>query len=254
MAARVATAFAHGPFFGVGSVVATSLVVADRKASAIAIMFTGLTVATLLGVPIGFIGQHLGWRVTFWAVAGVGVVALVIIATLVPADDRAVEASDWRADLAAILRRPVLLGLATTVLGFAGVFAVFTYIAPMLTRISGFSETAVSPILLVFGGGLVAGNLLGGRLADRRLAPTEPPRDCRRPFRLSHAAMAAPTRRHPRLRALLFSGEAAQQLGEARLLVSENEGRRPPARKAERIADQRLSRTGQGAARVLAFP
>jgi DHA1 family inner membrane transport protein len=173
MAARVLTAFAHGTFFGVGSVVATRLVAVDRKASAIAVMFTGLTIATILGVPLGtFIGQHLGWRATFWAVAGVGLVALAIIAALVPKDDTPVEASDWRADLAAILRLPVLLGLATTVLGYAGVFAVFTYIAPMLTRISGFSEAAVSPILLVFGGGLVAGNLLGGKLADRRLVPT----------------------------------------------------------------------------------
>lgn len=173
MAARVLTAFAHGTFFGVGSVVATRLVAADRKASAIAVMFTGLTIATILGVPLGtFIGQHLGWRATFWAVAGIGLVALAIIAALVPRDDSQIEASDWRADLAAILKRPVLLGLATTVLGYAGVFAVFTYIAPMLTRISGFTEAAVSPILLVFGGGLVAGNLLGGKLADRRLVPT----------------------------------------------------------------------------------
>ena len=173
MAARVLTAFAHGTFFGVGSVVATSLVAADRKASAIAVMFTGLTVATILGVPLGtLIGQHLGWRATFWAVAGIGLVALAIIATLVPRDDSPAEVSDWRADLAAILKLPVLLGLATTVLGYAGVFAVFTYIAPMLTLISGFSEAAVSPILLVFGGGLVAGNLLGGKLADRSLVPT----------------------------------------------------------------------------------
>lgn len=173
MAARVLTAFAHGTFFGVGSVVATGLVATDRKASAIAVMFTGLTVATILGVPLGtFIGQHLGWRATFWAVAGIGLIALVIIATLVPRDDRPVEVSDWRADLAAIVKLPVLLGLATTVFGYAGVFAVFTYIAPMLTRISGFAEAAVSPILLVFGGGLVAGNLLGGKLADRSLVPT----------------------------------------------------------------------------------
>ncbi|WP_315745268.1 MULTISPECIES: MFS transporter [unclassified Bradyrhizobium] len=173
MAARVLTAFAHGTFFGVGSVVATGLVSEDRKASAIAVMFTGLTIATILGVPLGtWIGQHLGWRATFWAVALVGLVAFAIIALLVPKDKRPADAGDWRADLAAILRLPVLLGLATTVLGYAGVFAVFTYIAPMLTRISGFSENAVSPILLVFGGGLVIGNLVGGRLADRSLVPT----------------------------------------------------------------------------------
>lgn len=173
MAARVLTAFAHGTFFGVGSVVATSLVAPDKRASAIAIMFTGLTVANILGVPFGtWLGQNFGWRSTFWAVAVVGLVALAVIALLVPKDKTAPEASDWRADLRAMGRRPVMLGLLTTVLGYAGVFAVFTYIAPMLTTITGFAEGAVSPILLVFGGGLVLGNLLGGKLADRSLVAT----------------------------------------------------------------------------------
>lgn len=172
MGARVLTAFAHGTFFGVGSVVATKLVAPDRRASAIAIMFTGLTVATVLGVPFGtWLGQHLGWRATFWAVTLVGVVALAIIALAVPRDREAPEASDWRADFRAMGRLPVLLGLLTTVLGFAGVFTVFTYVAPILTGITGFGIDAVSPILLVFGGGLVIGNLVGGRAADRRLVP-----------------------------------------------------------------------------------
>ncbi len=170
MAARVLTALTHGTFFGVGAVVATSLVSDDKRASAIAIMFTGLTVATVLGVPFGtWLGQHYGWRATFWAVMLVGVAALVVLATLVPQDRTQPEASDWRAELRAIARRSVLLGLLITVLGYAGVFAVFTYVAPLLTQISGFSNATVSPILLIFGGGLVAGNLLGGRLADRNL-------------------------------------------------------------------------------------
>lgn len=173
MAARVLTALAHGTFFGIGSVVATGLVAPDRRASAIAIMFTGLTVATILGVPFGtWLGQQLGWRSTFWAVTLVGVVALAVLAVLVPSDKTAPQANDWRADLKAMARRSVLLGLLTTTLGYAGVFAVFTYIAPALTQIAGFPQSAVSPILLVFGGGLVAGNLLGGRLADWRLVPT----------------------------------------------------------------------------------
>ncbi|WP_051328740.1 MFS transporter [Geminicoccus roseus] len=173
MAARVATALAHGTFFGVGSVVATGLVPSDRKASAIAVMFTGLTVANILGVPLGtWIGQHLGWRATFAAVTLVGLAAFTVIAALVPRDRAAPEAGDWRTDLAAILQAPVLLGLATTVLGYAGVFAVFTYIAPLLTRISGFQPAAVSPVLLVFGVGLIAGNLVGGRFADRNLLAT----------------------------------------------------------------------------------
>ncbi|RUU00190.1 MFS transporter [Mesorhizobium sp. USDA-HM6] len=175
MAARVLTAFAHASFFGVGSVVATSLVAPNRKASAIALMFTGLTVANILGVPFGtWLGQAYGWRSTFVAVTLVGVIAFAVIALLVPREEPAAAGEDESSEgaLAVLGRRPVLLGLLTTVLSWVGVFAAFTYLAPILTRISGFSEAAVSPILLVFGGGLVAGNLLGGRLADRHLVPT----------------------------------------------------------------------------------
>lgn len=173
MAARVLTAFAHGTFFGVGSVVATGLVATDKRASAIAVMFTGLTVANILGVPFGtWLGQAYGWRATFWAVTLIGLAALAVIARYVPRDSAPPEASDWRADLRTLARAPVLLGLLTTVLGFGGMFTVFTYIAPILTQLTGFADSAVSPILLVFGGGLVIGNLVGGKLADRRLLPT----------------------------------------------------------------------------------
>ncbi len=174
MAARVLTAFAHASFFGVGSVVATGLVPANRKASAIAIMFTGLTVANILGVPFGtWLGQAYGWRSTFWAVTGVGIIAFAVIALFVPADKATDSDETGSEGVLAVLGRPaVLLGLLTAVLSWIGVFAAFTYIAPILTRIGGFSEAAVSPILLVFGGGLLVGNLLGGRLADRRLVPT----------------------------------------------------------------------------------
>ncbi|MEI9404637.1 MFS transporter [Mesorhizobium argentiipisi] len=175
MAARVLTAFAHASFFGVGSVVATGLVAPNRKASAIALMFTGLTVANILGVPFGtWLGQAYGWRSSFLAVTLVGVIAFAVIALLVPRDQPAAtdEEESPEGTLAVLGRRPVLLGLLTTVLSWVGVFAAFTYLAPILTRVTGFSEGAVSPILLVFGGGLVAGNLLGGRLADRHLVPT----------------------------------------------------------------------------------
>jgi DHA1 family inner membrane transport protein len=172
MAARVLTSLAHGTFFGVGAVVATGLVAEDRKASAISVMFTGLAIATLLGVPAGaWLGLHLGWRATFWAVAGVGVVATGVIATLVPAGHGEPEATSLRGQLSVARRPQVLLGLLTTVLGFAGVFTVFTYIEPILTRVTGFADQAVSPVLLVFGVGMIIGNLLGGRLADRRLMP-----------------------------------------------------------------------------------
>ncbi|MCO6418506.1 MFS transporter [Siccirubricoccus sp. KC 17139] len=172
MAARVLTAFAHGTFFGVGSVVAAGLVAPDKRASAIAIMFTGLTLANILGVPFGtWLGQTHGWRATFWAVTAIGLAVMPAIALLVPRDRPEAGAGEWRRDLEVMRRLPVLLGFLTTVLGFAGVFAVFTYVAPLLTRVSGLSDAAVSPVLLVFGGGLVLGNLLGGKLADRGLMP-----------------------------------------------------------------------------------
>ncbi len=170
MVARVVTALAHGTFFGVGSVVAAGLVAPDKRASAIALMFTGLTAATLVGVPFGaWLGESFGWRSTFWAVAGIGVLAAAVLTAFVPRAEQPVEAGAL-ADELAVLRRPqVLLGLLMTVLGFGGVFAVFTYIQPILTQITGFPIAAVSPILLVFGGGLVAGNFLGGKAADRAL-------------------------------------------------------------------------------------
>ena len=173
MAARVLTSLAHGTFFGVGSVVATGLVPPERRASAIAIMFTGLTAATLLGVPAGaWLGLHHGWRSTFWAVAVIGVVAFVVLAIFVPKDGRHGTANaPLREELAVLARPQVLLGLAITVFGFAGVFALFTYIQPLLTRLAGLPESAVSPALLLMGGGLAVGNILGGKLADRAQMP-----------------------------------------------------------------------------------
>lgn len=170
MVARILTALAHGTYFGVGSVFAASMVGKDKQASAIAIMFTGLTLANILGVPAGtWLGQQFSWRMTFWAVTLIGLAALAVLILLVPTDRSRAAQSGWRADLKAVSRASVLLGFLTTVLGFAGVFTLFTYIAPLLTQVSGFADTAVSPILLIFGGGLVAGNLLGGKLADIRL-------------------------------------------------------------------------------------
>jgi len=172
MAARIVTALAHGTFFGVGSLVAVSLAPPQRKAAAIAVMFTGLTLATLLGVPFGsWLGLAFGWRSTFWAVAAVGVVAFTVLALLVPRAEDLAEPPPLREEFAVLARPQVQVGLLMTVLGFGGVFAVFTYIQPILTELAGYSKAAVSPILLVFGAGLVGGNLAGGRWADKALGP-----------------------------------------------------------------------------------
>ena len=168
MAARVLTSLTHGTFFGVGAVVATGLVPADKRASAIALMFSGLTLATLLGVPAGaWVGQHWGWRASFVAVALVGVVALAILAAFVPADRGRPEVGDLRQELAMLGRGQVWLGLGITVFGFAGLFALYTYIEPLLRQVTHMSDGWVTATLLLFGAGLAAGNLLGGRLADK---------------------------------------------------------------------------------------
>jgi DHA1 family inner membrane transport protein len=169
MAGRIVSSLAHGAFFGVGSVVAAGLVAPERRASAIALMFTGLTAANVLGVPLGtFVGQQLGWRATFWIVTALGVVAFAGIVALVPRQPADPDA-DLRRELSVFRRGQVWLALATTALGFGGVFAAFTFIAPMMTELAGFSDGAVTWLLVLFGVGLVAGNLVGGRLADRDL-------------------------------------------------------------------------------------
>ncbi|MBA2675880.1 MFS transporter [Ramlibacter sp.] len=167
MAARILTSLAHGTFFGVGAVVAGELVAPHRRASAIALMFLGLTVATVAGVPAGaLLGLHYGWRAAFGAVAVLGLVALLLLACLLPRTPAPLSTS--LGEELAVLRRPaVLAGLAMTVLGFAGVFCAYTYIQPLLVQVTGLSQQAVSVVLLLFGVGLVIGNLLGGKAADR---------------------------------------------------------------------------------------
>jgi len=169
MIARVVTSLTHGTFFGVGAVVATGLVPANRRASAISVMFSGLTLATLLGMPAGaWLGLQFGWRSTFWAMTAIGLVSLTVIAMLVQSSRDKTAPVRLVDELKTIGRPQVLLGLLMTVLQALGTFAVITYIQPMLTRVTGFAESAVSPILLLFGGGMIIGNILGGRLADRR--------------------------------------------------------------------------------------
>ncbi|TAJ69750.1 MAG: MFS transporter [Phenylobacterium sp.] len=168
MAARLVTALAHGTFFGVGSVLAAQLVAPDKRASAIALMFSGLTLATLAGVPLGaWIGLAFGWRSTFLAVTVIGGLALAALVIFVPRDKVKEDLAPLAEELAVLRRPQVLLALLTTVFGFGSVFAVISYIQPMLVDLAGFSKAAVSPILLVFGGGLFIGNIAGGKLADR---------------------------------------------------------------------------------------
>ncbi|WEV28821.1 MFS transporter [Streptomyces sp. 71268] len=168
---RVVASLAHGAFFGIGSVVAAELVAPEKKAGAISMMFTGLTVANVVGVPLGtYVGQSAGWRVTFALVAALGVLGLVGVAKLVPDLPRP-EGVRLRHEVAAFRNVQVVLAMAMTVLGFGGVFAAITYIAPMMTEVGGFAESSVTWLMVVFGLGMVVGNLLGGRFADRRLMP-----------------------------------------------------------------------------------
>ncbi|WP_067816838.1 MFS transporter [Actinomadura kijaniata] len=171
LAGRIVASFNHGAFFGIGAVVAADLVAPHRRAAAISLMFTGLTVANVVGVPFGtLVGQNAGWRVTFAIVAGLGVLGLLGVARLVPAQPRDTSVR-IRHELAAFGNVQVLLALGMTVLGFGGVFAAITYIAPMLTEVTGFAPGAVSWMLVLLGLGMVAGNLVGGRYADRHLMP-----------------------------------------------------------------------------------
>ncbi|MYU25455.1 MFS transporter [Streptomyces sp. SID8352] len=171
LAGRIVASLTHGAFFGIGSVVAADLVAPERKAGAIAMMFTGLTTANVVGVPLGtFLGQSAGWRVTFGLVAALGVVGLAGVARLVPDLPRP-GGVRLRHELAALGNVQVLLAMAMTVLGFGGVFAAITYIAPMMTDVAGFAGSSVTWLLVLFGLGMVGGNLVGGRFADRALMP-----------------------------------------------------------------------------------
>ncbi|KUF15767.1 MFS transporter [Streptomyces silvensis] len=171
LAGRVVASLAHGAFFGIGSVVAAELVAPEKKAGAIALMFTGLTVANVVGVPLGtFVGQAIGWRITFVVVAALGVIGLTGVAKLVP-DLPKPEGVRLRDEVGAFRNVQVLLAMAMTVLGFGGVFAAITYITPMMTDVAGYADSSITWLLVLFGLGMVGGNLIGGRFADRALMP-----------------------------------------------------------------------------------
>ena len=172
MAARLVTSLCHGSFFGVGSVVAAGLVAPERRAGAVAAMFSGLTVANIGGVPLAaWIGEHVGWRAAFAGIAGLGVAAIVALLLALPRIPGNAE-THVRAELKVMMRPAVLLALLATVLGSAAMFTVFTYIAPILQHVTQVSANTVTATLVIYGVGLTIGNALGGHFADRALTPT----------------------------------------------------------------------------------
>lgn len=168
LAARVLSAFSHGVFMSIGSIIAASVVPENRRASAISIMFTGLTVATVTGVPLGtFIGQQLGWRLAFVAIIVVGVIAFIANSILVPADLPKGERTTFRDQAKLLTNGRLLLMLLITALGYGGTFVVFTYLSPLLQDVTGFKESTVAVILLVYGIAIAIGNVIGGKAANR---------------------------------------------------------------------------------------
>src|SRR6201996_1501866 len=169
--ARILTALCHGAFFGIGSIVAFNLVPSSERAQAITLMFSGLTLANVLGVPAGTaLGQAFGWRYAFWALVPIGVVAGLGLLRLVP--HQPAEKIHLKHEFHAVIRPEVQLVLAMSTLSSVALFCVFTYIAPILEQVTHLSPTAVTRVLVIFGVGITLGNLLGGRLSDWKQMPT----------------------------------------------------------------------------------
>ncbi|CAG7658090.1 MFS transporter [Actinacidiphila bryophytorum] len=172
LAGRFLAGLPHGAFFGVGAVVAARLVAEDRRARAVASMFLGLTIANIVGVPAAtLLGQHLGWRATFLVVTAIGLLSLAALALLVPQEPDE-ERTGVGQELRALREPQVLLGLLTAVFGFAGVFAVYSYLASMMTEVTGYADGTVTVLLALFGIGMTLGALAAGPLTDRALRPT----------------------------------------------------------------------------------
>lgn len=166
--ARILTGLAHGVFFSIGSTIATRLVSKEKEASAIALMFSGLTVALVTGVPLGtWIGQHFGWRATFLVVSALGLVAMLGSAFLVPNNLAKSPAAGLLKQMSVLLKPRLLLVYAMTAVGYGGTFVAFTYLASILENVSGFPVSSVSWIMLIYGISVAAGNIMGGKMADR---------------------------------------------------------------------------------------
>jgi DHA1 family inner membrane transport protein len=165
---RVLSAFAHGVFFSVGATIAADLVAPDRRASAIAMMFMGLTVAIVTGVPLGtFIGQTFGWRATFWAVAGLGLIAFAAIALLLPSNLNREKPAGLMEQVRVLGSGRLLIVFAMTALGYGGTFVTFTFLSPLLQDITGLSANTVSLVLVLYGAAIAFGNIVGGKVANR---------------------------------------------------------------------------------------
>ncbi|MGB3385604.1 MAG: MFS transporter [Marinomonas sp.] len=166
--ARILTGLAHGVFFSIGSTIATRLVSKEKEASAIALMFTGLTVALVTGVPLGtWIGQHFGWRATFLVVSALGLVAMIGSAILVPNNLPQSASASLVKQLSVLAKPRLLLVYAMTAIGYGGTFVAFTFLASILESVSGFPSSAIGLIMLVYGVSVAVGNIYGGRMADR---------------------------------------------------------------------------------------
>ncbi|CAM3379441.1 MFS transporter [Paenibacillus lupini] len=167
--ARVISSFSHGVFMSIGSTIAAELVSEDRRASAIAMMFSGLTVATVTGVPLGtLLGQHMGWRTAFIAIAAIGVIALISNMLLVPSNLRKGNRTKLSEPFKVLRNGRLLLAFAITMLGYGGTFVVFTYLSPLLHDITGFKDSTIAGILVLYGIAIAIGNLIGGKAANRK--------------------------------------------------------------------------------------
>lgn len=167
--ARVISALAHGLFMSIGSTIAADLVPEGRRASAIATMFSGLTIATVTGVPIGtFVGQNLGWRAAFILIVAVGILALIANLLLVPSTLQRGTRTPFRDQVRLVTRGRLMLAFIITAVGYGGTFVVFTYLSPLLHDISGYSDQTIAIILLLYGVAIAIGNMIGGKAANRK--------------------------------------------------------------------------------------
>ncbi|TCC98177.1 MFS transporter [Pedobacter psychroterrae] len=166
--ARIVTGFAHGVFFSIGATIAASLVTVEKRASAISIMFAGLTIAIVTGVPLGtFIGQQFGWRATFIGVALLGLIGLISSMVLLPSNLKNEKGASLKMQLKVVTNKRLLLAFLMTILGYGGTFVTFTYLSPVLQQITGLSESVVTLILLLYGIAIAIGNVVGGKVSNR---------------------------------------------------------------------------------------